>query len=240
MTLSGATFMLNRFDVGIERWMNYFSGRHPLFDKFVLTECTSNLTTSVFLVFLIWLAAFDARREGRLRNGHELIFGASLFAMLATVVARAIALSMPFRTRPYVTPSLHFNPPAGGPVGLIHWSSFPSDHATLFFALAIGILPVSRRLGWLAVFWVAVVVCIPLIYIGQHWPTDILAGAILGGSIVQLAHVPAIRQLVRQNIELFYARRPALFFALFFLWSYETSILYDNVRKVLFFTAHRF
>lgn len=232
--------MLNHFDVGIELWLNHFSGRHPLFDKFILTECSSNLTTSVFLVFLIWLAAFDSRRSGRLRNGHELIFGATFLAMAATLVARAIALSMPFRFRPYVTPSLHFVPPAGGPVGLIHWSSFPSDHATLFFALAAGILPVSRRIGWLAVFWVTVMVCLPLLYIGQHWPTDILAGAVLGCGIVQLARVPVLRNVVRSNIELFYAKSPALFLGLFFLWSYETSILYENVRKVLFFTAHRF
>lgn len=238
MTCALLIFMLNSFDVGIEHWLNQFSGRYPSFDQLVLHGSSSNLTSSVFLMFLIWLAVFDARREGRLRSGHEMVFGAALFAMLATLTARAIAISVPFRARPIATPSLHFNPPAGGTMVLIHWSSFPSDHATLFFALAVGILPVSRRLGWLAVLWVMFADCLPLIYLGVHWPTDILAGAVLGGSFVQLARVPAVRAWVRGNVELFYAQRPALFFALFFLWSYETTILFEDVRRVLFFAAH--
>jgi membrane-associated phospholipid phosphatase len=228
---------LNRFDVGIMLWLNHFAGHHPAFDKMVLYLAASNLTSIVVIVLILWLAAFDTRHPGQLVEGHEMIFGAAIFAMLATLFARAIAISMPFRPRPMATPSLHFRLPAGGSLVVLHWSAFPSDHATLFLALAVGILPVCRRLGCFAVGWAAAS-CLPLLYEGIHWPTDLLAGAVIGAGFVQLVRIPAIRASLRRNVESFYARRPALFFSLFFLWSYETTILFDDLRRILFFVAH--
>lgn len=57
--------------------------------------------------------------------------------------------------------------------------SFPSGHATTSFALAmvIGFL-------WPKLFWPAIVVAVLIassrLFLGEHYPTDILAGAVLG------------------------------------------------------------
>jgi undecaprenyl-diphosphatase len=240
MAGDGSVRWLNPFDVQIERWLNHFAGHFPKFDRALLTFNSSNLTTSAVIVFLVWLAVFDAHRAGRLRERCEMIFGAAFFAMAGTLVTRAIAVSLPFRARPIATPALSFKQPVEGSMVLIHWSSFPSDHAALFFALAVGLLPVSRRIGWVAVSWVVAFIVFPLLYSGVHWPTDILAGAAIGISFVQLARVPSVRAFTRNKLEMFYQRRPDLLFALFFLWSYETTVLFDDVRRVLFFCARRF
>ena len=64
--------------------------------------------------------------------------------------------------------------------------SFPSNHATNHFGIAVFLICVFYR-RWKAIlpiglFW-ASLVCFAQIYVGVHYPIDILAGAILGTCI---------------------------------------------------------
>ena len=60
-------------------------------------------------------------------------------------------------------------------------SSFPSDHAALFFTLAVGIYFASRRAGWFCfIYYSLLFICLPRVYLGEHYPTDIVAGAAIG------------------------------------------------------------
>jgi len=57
--------------------------------------------------------------------------------------------------------------------------SFPSGHAIFFFALSTVIYSFNKKLG---IFFLAfsTLMSIARIFVGVHWPSDILAGAILG------------------------------------------------------------
>lgn len=60
--------------------------------------------------------------------------------------------------------------------------SFPSGHATIAFALA-GILA-AKEPKWKWWFYVlAILIALSRIYLGQHFPSDVIAGAILGWGI---------------------------------------------------------
>ena len=58
-------------------------------------------------------------------------------------------------------------------------SSFPSDHASAAFAIAVSVLLLSRRLGLLYVAG-AVVIAVGRVVVGVHYLTDVLAGAAIG------------------------------------------------------------
>jgi len=60
-----------------------------------------------------------------------------------------------------------------------NFQSFPSGHTAIFFAIAMAIFYFNRKWGIIA-FVVAVLVGLSRIYVGVHWPIDILAGALIG------------------------------------------------------------
>jgi undecaprenyl-diphosphatase len=229
---------MNKFDFAFELFLNQFVGRHHWFDRMIgLTNATNLLQGGVMVLLIVWLL-FDRDRPGQLRKGYELLLGSVFFSLLAVLTARALALSLPFKVRPIADPPLHFRLPAGESLVLINWSAFPSDHAALFFGLATAILMTSKRVGLLAFSWVVAGVCFPLLYLGVHWPTDILMGAILGVFFAQFARIPVIREFVRRKVIDVHQNHARVFFAILFLWSYETIILYDDVRSILKWLAH--
>ncbi|WP_433320000.1 phosphatase PAP2 family protein [Micromonospora chersina] len=72
--------------------------------------------------------------------------------------------------------------------------SFPSDHATMAGAVAAGLLLVSWRLGLLAVA-AAAVMGFARVYIGAHYPADVLAGFAVGAAVTLLGYLIARRPI---------------------------------------------
>jgi undecaprenyl-diphosphatase len=64
--------------------------------------------------------------------------------------------------------------------------SFPSGHVTNNFALAVVFAWFFRRLGWLY-FIVAALVAWSRVYVGDHYPSDVLAAAAIGTIVGLLA-----------------------------------------------------
>jgi len=57
--------------------------------------------------------------------------------------------------------------------------SFPSGHAAAYFALALAVFYLDKKWGWRFLI-AAIIICIARVYVGVHWPSDILVGAIIG------------------------------------------------------------
>ena len=58
-------------------------------------------------------------------------------------------------------------------------ASFPSDHASAAFAIAVAVLVFHRRTG-LAFLALATAISVGRVFEGVHYPSDILAGAVVG------------------------------------------------------------
>lgn len=63
-----------------------------------------------------------------------------------------------------------------------HGNSFPSGHASNNFTVAVVCAVFYRRWGWLA-FLPAALVAYSRIYVGSHWPLDVLVSCFLGSGI---------------------------------------------------------
>lgn len=63
----------------------------------------------------------------------------------------------------------------------MHGGSFPSGHAANNFAIATVVTVFYRRFGWLF-FLPASLVAYSRVYVGSHWPTDVVISAFLGSA----------------------------------------------------------
>ncbi|WP_133917056.1 phosphatase PAP2 family protein [Streptomyces sp. NBC_00582] len=70
--------------------------------------------------------------------------------------------------------------------------SFPSNHAAIAAAAAVALLFVSRRLGVLAVV-AACAMAVSRVWVGAHYPHDVLAGVVVG-ALVALLVMSALRR----------------------------------------------
>ena len=141
----------------------------------------------VVLVALTFLAPWGARRGERRRG-----------AVLATAAAGlALLLNQPIshlvdRTRPYLAHPAH----AHLLISRSHDPSFPSDHATGAFALALGIWLYDRAMGTLMLV-LAALLSFSRVYVGTHYPGDVVAGALIGMAVVGALYLAVpIRRLI--------------------------------------------
>ncbi len=80
-----------------------------------------------------------------------------------------------------------------GVLVLVHRSadaSFPSDHAVMAGATAVGLLFFSRRLGLVAAV-AAVLMAASRVYVGVHFPLDVVAGLVVGAAVAALVQLAA-------------------------------------------------
>ena len=138
--------------------------------------------------FVALLAAlFLVRGKWRSVNGRHGVVAAGFSALLALAVAHLIA-DLWARPRPYIThPDVHlFIAPSPD-------SSFPSDHATAAFAIAVALFLRHRKVGWLAL-GLATVMSVARVAVGTHYPGDVLAGAALGAAAALVLWHPSVRE----------------------------------------------
>jgi len=165
---------MNNIDISIFLWLNAYAGVSPVLDGIIvfLAESLWYLVTAAAAVIL--LVSF-LPRWSYLKKRHLELLGITFFSaiMARFVITEFIRLIIP-RPRPFeilefITPLILHDPGA----------SFPSGHASFVFAIAAAVFFYYPRLGVLF-FFAAFFTGLGRVIAGVHWPSDILAGAMVG------------------------------------------------------------
>ncbi|HEY7152247.1 MAG TPA: phosphatase PAP2 family protein [Solirubrobacterales bacterium] len=119
-------------------------------------------------------------RHGVVAAGFSALLGLGIGHVIADVWSRARPYEAhPGATHLFIAPS--------------HDPSFPSDHATAAFAIAVSIWLRNRKAGWLALA-MATVLALSRVMVGVHYPSDVIAGALLGTGAALILWLPPIRR----------------------------------------------
>jgi undecaprenyl-diphosphatase len=219
---------LIQLDRVLTLWTNRPAGHSPALDMVVFDIADSTiLKGGLFLAFYwwLWFASPDRRRD---------VVTALVAAVLVAVASRGLQLGLPFHQRPLHTPGLGIRLPASvDPEALNTFSSFPSDHAMLFFALCIPIWARSRWLGAAAMLWTLLVICLPRVYLGYHFASDIVGGAVFGVALMLVLQPLLGRSRLPDRVVGFAAARPGVFYALAFSTSLELAVLFYDLRHFM-------
>ncbi len=235
--VSRATAKINLVDATVTHFVNQFVRQNPFVDGFVNELTQNNLLKggfSIAILLYLWFSCDDPEDQRR-----GAIMATILFAVMGVAVVRVMTHFLPYRDRPIYSPEMNLVESYFiDKNSLIGWSSFPSDHATLFFTMAIGIYLISRRLGIIALLHAIFIVCLPRLYLGIHWSTDLLVGAVIGIFVALLGNTPFIRHFIhRMTLRIARFNRP-LFYSMFFLLCYLVITLFEDARHILVFAFH--
>lgn len=153
-------------DVQLFYLLNGLAGQSHLRDE-VIVFFASYLAYVLVALFLILLFLSQYSKREKLR------------ILLVTALSGAVALGITEvirffynRQRPYLALHVHH-------LLTDTSSSFPSAHATFFFAMAMAIYFYNKK--WGIVFFIAtILMTIGRVIAGLHYPSDIVGGAIIG------------------------------------------------------------
>ncbi len=223
---------MNIFDFQIMTFFNQFSQHSLIFDNAINILQSNKLLKGGVLLTIYWYAWF--KREERHSQNREHIISTLSSSVIALALARTLAVTLPFRIRPLHEAGLHFLLPFGTePGALMGWSSFPSDHAVLFITLSTGLLYISRRIGAFSLCYTLLFIEFPRLYLGFHYPTDIIAGSIIGMVVALLGNIYLVKSKVIQSITNLSYSKPHFFYPLFFLFTYQLVDLFNESRVIV-------
>lgn len=224
---------MNSFDFATVTYINSFAGHAEWFDALMHGFTTNYLLKGAPLMALLYACWFFQEKDPvATQANRSRLLAAIAASVLAPVVARLIALSLPTRIRPVNDPLMHFTLPltmVPGRAVAFDWSCFPSDTAALYFALAMGVMAVSRRLGLVAMA-LAVTASFARVYTGVHYPTDILTGGLIGVVVFVGIERTALISWIAKPALYLQDRNPGLFYAVFFLVTDQSAhILWESM-----------
>ena len=220
---------MNAFDDRILGFISQKWLHRPALQGVVMLFAGNDLLKGGVLVAALWWIWMQPDPDQRRRR--EVVVISIVAALIAAGLSRTVTRLVPFRPRPFDAPGLHLDMPL---VSLFEakGGSFPSDHMALACALATGVFLVWRRVGLALGAYALLFVGLPRMYLGIHWATDVIGGAVLGIATTALLNQQRIRSTVAQPAMRWHDRNPGMFYACMFLVSFGLMKRFEDFREI--------
>ncbi len=167
--------MIEQLNFTLFHLINQYAGLNPVLDTLtVIAAKYMPLFVGVGMV-IIWI---------RNRNSRDIVLYGFYAAIIGLLISSLIGLVY-YHPRPFVVPvgTLLFTYPVD--------SSFPSDHSTIIFSMALMLIYFKEtRIGGLIFLLLGVIGGIARVFVGVHFPLDIV-----GSFIVSIVSVMIILKL---------------------------------------------
>lgn len=207
--------MLEHVDTGLVLALNGLLRSHHWLAKAATGLALNPIARGVPIfvpLIVLWFPPDHMAHRGRI------VLGLAA-ACVATMISVLLQKHLYVDVRPFFDARLHlYQPNYVGPSVWDRINSFPSDTATLYFALSTVIFLEWRFAGTMAYVWSFLATGICRAALGFHYPSDILGGIILGSTIVYLvARIPRAGAWVQLHLENADRKKPWFHAALFLL-----------------------
>jgi undecaprenyl-diphosphatase len=207
-------------------WLNGLAG-NPTLDSLADAIADDWIYTGVLQLVFFWFFWFETTSD----PGRRATLLRGLVGILAAIiVARALSHIFPFRPRPFLSSLMH--PTTIPHVAFDQASSFPSDTTAYFVAFGTALWFVSRRVGIALMIYAMTVATLPRIYLGLHYPSDCVAGWLIGIG-VPVAVMRSVPDAIVARVIVWTEKEPGVFFALLFAMTAEMSNAFRDVRATL-------
>ncbi|MGV1005858.1 MAG: phosphatase PAP2 family protein [Candidatus Nanopelagicales bacterium] len=167
--------------------INHFARDTPWLQPLVLAYATYGVALFAVLMLAGWLMARSQPNAAMMVAALWVPLGVLLALAVNQPIADAVGETRPCNALHDIV-VLHCNTDPG----------FPSDHAVMAGAATLALWLVHRRLGVLAALS-SVVMGFARIYVGAHYPQDVLGGFALGAVVAGLGYLlarPVLRWLI--------------------------------------------
>lgn len=219
--------------MAIVRWFASLGGRWWPLDgvaAHLVTDYVFRSLPSTVVLAGYWAAG---GRPGQDRHTRRTIVAAFLTSLVAGVISRVIQ-NFWDTPRPIHDPALSglFQPSF---LKLIDedFHSFPSDHAAFLLPL---VWHVSRLQPWLGAATTALVgaALLARLYLGMHFPTDVVGGLLVGALTVVATErlCPRLVDRIGALIHAAESRWPVATASLLFLLAYACASMFDEFRAI--------
>lgn len=183
-------------DVALFFALNGLVGKSALLDTAALYIVNDYALPALFafVVGACWFAGSDANERAHFKRG---VLWTCLGVLLANLIVKLCWMTF-FRPRPFAVLDnvniLLYRPSV---------SSFPSEPVATLTAIACGVFLFERRVGAI-LLTLTFLFALTRVMAGAHYPSDVLAGALLGAGAVFLPYrfLPALDGLFSRLIDL--------------------------------------